>query len=93
MKDHNYFKIDTNLKSTQFFQIGYRLLHPSEPYFTTDFLSGTVRSRKPLDYEKSKEWRFYVQASDMGVPSKSSPSPALVGKFEFYNFFLCNFDF
>ncbi|KIH43761.1 hypothetical protein ANCDUO_26227, partial [Ancylostoma duodenale] len=42
--------------------IGYRLLNPNEPYFVVDFVTGAVRSRKPVDYEKLKEWIFYVQA-------------------------------
>ncbi|KJH45106.1 cadherin domain protein [Dictyocaulus viviparus] len=58
--------------------IGYRLLNPSEPYFVIDFVTGAIRSRKPLDYEKVKEWIFYVQASDMGEPKRSSPIPAMV---------------
>ncbi|KAJ1372474.1 hypothetical protein KIN20_034642 [Parelaphostrongylus tenuis] len=40
--------------------IGYRLLNPNEPYFVVDFVTGAIRSRKPLDYEKTKEWIFYV---------------------------------
>ncbi|VDO60529.1 unnamed protein product [Heligmosomoides polygyrus] len=58
--------------------IGYRLLNPNEPYFVVDFVTGAIRSRKPLDYEKMKEWIFYVQASDMGEPVRSSPIPAMV---------------
>lgn len=42
--------------------IGYRLLNTNEPYFVVDFVTGAVRSRKPVDYEKLKEWIFYVQA-------------------------------
>ncbi|VDO27944.1 unnamed protein product [Haemonchus placei] len=58
--------------------IGYRLLNPNEPYFVVDFVTGAIRSRKPLDYEKLKEWTFHVQASDMGEPVRSSPIPAVV---------------
>ncbi|VDL72367.1 unnamed protein product, partial [Nippostrongylus brasiliensis] len=58
--------------------IGYRLLNPNEPYFVVDFVTGAIRARKPLDYEKMKEWIFYVQASDMGEPVRSSPIPAMV---------------
>ncbi|PIO53723.1 cadherin domain protein, partial [Teladorsagia circumcincta] len=58
--------------------VGYRLLNPNEPYFVVDFVTGAIRSRKPLDYEKMKEWIFYVQASDMGEPVRSSPIPAMV---------------
>ncbi|CAD6197559.1 unnamed protein product [Caenorhabditis auriculariae] len=58
--------------------IGYRLLSPAEPYFAVDFVSGAIRSRKPLDFEKLKEWSFYVQATDMGQPMRMSPIPALV---------------
>ncbi|VDM52768.1 unnamed protein product [Angiostrongylus costaricensis] len=58
--------------------IGYRLLNTNEPYFVVDFVTGAVRSRKPLDYEVVKEWMFYVQASDMGEPRLSSPVPAMV---------------
>ncbi|KAK6741188.1 hypothetical protein RB195_009193 [Necator americanus] len=58
--------------------IGYRLLNPNEPYFVVDFVTGAIRSRKPLDYEKLKEWIFYVQASDMGEPVRASPIPAMV---------------
>ncbi|KAK6054008.1 hypothetical protein COOONC_08483 [Cooperia oncophora] len=58
--------------------IGYRLLNPNEPYFVVDFVTGAIRSRRPLDYEKMKEWIFYVQASDMGEPVRSSPIPAMV---------------
>ncbi|RCN25728.1 cadherin domain protein, partial [Ancylostoma caninum] len=58
--------------------IGYRLLNPNEPYFVVDFVTGAVRSRKPVDFEKLKEWIFYVQASDMGDPVRASPIPAMV---------------
>ncbi|PIO59084.1 cadherin domain protein, partial [Teladorsagia circumcincta] len=71
--------------------VGYRLLNPNEPYFVVDFVTGAIRTRKPLDYEKMKEWIFYVQASivcklnydaspfsDMGEPVRSSPIPAMV---------------
>uniref|UniRef100_A0A0K0DCV7 Cadherin domain protein n=1 Tax=Angiostrongylus cantonensis TaxID=6313 RepID=A0A0K0DCV7_ANGCA len=58
--------------------IGYRLLNTNEPYFVVDFVTGAVRSRKPLDYEVVKEWIFYVQASDMGEPRLSSPVPAMI---------------
>uniref|UniRef100_A0A1I7XJY0 Cadherin domain protein n=1 Tax=Heterorhabditis bacteriophora TaxID=37862 RepID=A0A1I7XJY0_HETBA len=58
--------------------IGYRILNPNEAYFSVDFVSGAIRTRKPIDYEKVKEWTFYVQASDMGHPVLSTPVPALV---------------
>lgn len=57
--------------------IAYRSLNSDDPFFVVDLVSGAVRTRKPLDFEKVKEWYFYVQASDMGQPSRSSV-PVLV---------------
>ncbi|GMR42111.1 hypothetical protein PMAYCL1PPCAC_12306, partial [Pristionchus mayeri] len=57
--------------------IGYRLL-TDDPYFTVDLLSGTIRTRRPLDYERLREWRLHVTAHDMGHPPRYSSLPALV---------------
>ncbi|GMT19019.1 hypothetical protein PFISCL1PPCAC_10316 [Pristionchus fissidentatus] len=57
--------------------IGYRLLK-DDPYFTVDLLSGTIRTRRSLDYEKLSEWRFHVVSHDMGHPPRYSSLPALV---------------
>ncbi|CAB3403624.1 unnamed protein product [Caenorhabditis bovis] len=58
--------------------IGYKILPPGQAHFVVDLISGAVRVRTPIDFEKTKEWRFHVQAFDMGLPPKSSPMPALV---------------
>nr|ACI49172.1 hypothetical protein Csp3_JD01.004 [Caenorhabditis angaria] len=56
--------------------VAYRM--PEDDYFVVDLISGAIRVRKPIDFERIKEWRFYVNAHDMGSPSRSSLMPALV---------------
>ncbi|CAI5444887.1 unnamed protein product [Caenorhabditis angaria] len=56
--------------------VAYRM--SEDDYFVVDLISGAIRVRKPIDFERIKEWRFYVNAHDMGSPSRSSLMPALV---------------
>uniref|UniRef100_A0A183F099 CA domain-containing protein n=1 Tax=Gongylonema pulchrum TaxID=637853 RepID=A0A183F099_9BILA len=58
--------------------ISYRLLSPSDPYFTVDYVSGAILTKSEIDYEKVKQWSFYVQASDFGSSTLTSALPALV---------------
>lgn len=58
--------------------INYRIVSPFEPYFMVDYVTGVIRTKAILDYEKVKRWSFYVQASDMGSKALSSSVPAMV---------------
>lgn len=59
--------------------VGYRMLNSKdEEMFAIDQNSGAVRTKKALDYEKTKEYSFYVQAIDMGQPPRGSLMPAFV---------------
>ncbi|CAI2349826.1 unnamed protein product [Caenorhabditis sp. 36 PRJEB53466] len=57
--------------------VGYTMLSP-EDNFEIDKYSGIIRSLKTLDYEQFKEYKFYVQAFDMGQPTRRSLMPSLV---------------
>lgn len=59
--------------------VGYRMLSAKdEEMFSVDQFSGAVRTKKTLDFEKIKEYSFYVQALDMGQPPRRSLMPSLV---------------
>lgn len=59
--------------------VGYRMLSPKdEEMFEVDQFSGAVRTKTTLDFEKIKEYSFYVQALDMGQPPRRSLMPSLV---------------
>ncbi|VDN03543.1 unnamed protein product [Thelazia callipaeda] len=58
--------------------VNYRIISPIEPYFAVDYISGAILTKTEIDFEKVKQWSFYVQASDSAPSMLTSPVPALV---------------
>uniref|UniRef100_A0A0R3RJ46 Cadherin n=1 Tax=Elaeophora elaphi TaxID=1147741 RepID=A0A0R3RJ46_9BILA len=58
--------------------VNYCIVSSLEPYFTVDYMSGAVLAKEEIDFEKIKQWSFYVQASDSAAQMRTSPVPALV---------------
>lgn len=59
--------------------VGYQMLSAKdEDLFVVDQFSGAVRTKRTLDFEKTKQYSFYVQALDMGQPPRRSLMPSLV---------------
>uniref|UniRef100_A0AAF5PQC7 Cadherin domain-containing protein n=2 Tax=Wuchereria bancrofti TaxID=6293 RepID=A0AAF5PQC7_WUCBA len=58
--------------------VTYCIVSPLEPYFTIDYISGAILTKREIDFEKVKHWSFYVQASDSAPQVLTSPVPALV---------------
>ncbi|KAL7306286.1 hypothetical protein TKK_0001717 [Trichogramma kaykai] len=53
-------------------------IEPPNPYFQIDNVTGIVRTRKVIDYEKTKQLDFTIVAYDTGVPRLSASAHVFV---------------
>ncbi|XP_047099103.1 cadherin-87A [Schistocerca piceifrons] len=70
--------IDTYTATDVDSKIAAYAIEPENEYFTIDNTTGTVRTKKRIDYEKVKQLNFTVVAYDSGIPQMSSTADVVV---------------